>query len=82
MDEKETIIKSLLDEQSKEIKRYIDERVGNVETTLAPIAAIYNSTQGFNSVLKFIFKSMVIPLSVVIGIVLSIKKLLLGHPFP
>lgn len=59
----------MLDAQTALVFKEIQE----VKTTLAPIAAIYTQAQGFGKGMKFIFKSLVIPLSIVIGLFLSIK---------
>lgn len=73
--------KAQLQEMLNEQTRAIFGRLDRVETTLAPIAAIYNSTLGFSSIMRFIFKAIVIPLSVLIGIILTIKQLVIGHIF-
>lgn len=68
------VLQDMLDSQTEKIFL----RIGDIENTLAPIAAIYDSTKGFNSVIKFIFKSIIIPLSIIIGIIISLKGILFG----
>lgn len=67
----------MLDEQTK----VIFERIDRTDATLAPIAAIYDSTQGFSSVIKFLFKSIIIPTSIIIGVILTTKELIFGQHF-
>lgn len=72
MDENtEKKIQLMFDEQTKLFFKEINE----VKATLAPIAEIYNKTQGFNSVMKFLFKNLIIPLSIIVGIIISVREI-------
>lgn len=72
------MLTDMLSTQTSEIKKYVDERISQTDATIAPIVKIYKSTEGFSSVLKFVFNSLIIPLSVFFGIVLAAKKLFFG----
>lgn len=56
--------------------------INKTNLTLAPIAAIYESAAGFTKVTKYIFRATIIPVSVIIGIILSIKELITSHKIP
>lgn len=70
------MFKGMLDEQTKVLVARMDK----TDATLAPIAAIYDSTKGFSSVMRFLFKNLIVPVSIVVGFVLTIKELFLNHP--
>lgn len=65
------MFKSMLEDQT----RVIFKRIDVTDATLKPIADIYKSTQGFTNVMKWVFKSLVVPLSVLVGIILTVKHL-------
>lgn len=60
----------MLDAQTFVFQTQMDE----VKATLAPIAKVYASAQGFGSVVTFIFKSLIVPASILIGIIISLKE--------
>lgn len=73
------MVKTMLDEQTKAIV----ERMNESDKTIAPIVAIYNQVNGFGNVTSFIFRKFIIPFSIFIGIILSVRKLFSGHaPIP
>lgn len=68
-------IQAMLDKQTEKIFTRMDI----TDATLKPIAEIYDQAQGFNKVLRFIFKSIIVPLSVIIGILLTIREIFSTH---
>lgn len=73
--EEQPITKKMLTEALETQTKAIFARIDKTDATLAPIAAIYDSTKGFTSVARWMFKSLIIPLSVIIGVVLTFKKI-------
>jgi len=63
-------LQKMLDDQT----RLILARIDKTDATLKPIAEIYESIRGTGSVLKFILNTIIIPLSIIIGIYFTIKK--------
>lgn len=64
-----------------ETKKYLDDqhvvifqKIGNLELQIAPITKVYNSVNGFGNVASWMFKIVVIPFSIVIGIWYEIKR--------
>lgn len=53
-----------LSDQITELKKQID-----------PITTVYQSFKGFGNVAMGIFKWVIVPLSVIVGVILSFKKL-------
>lgn len=53
--------------------------INKVKTRLEPIAKVYDSAQGFSSGMKFIFKALVIPASIIVGIIISLKEIITMH---
>lgn len=64
-------MQAMLDTQTASLNK----RFESIENTLRPIAEVYSSAQGFSSIFRFIFKSIIVPLSVVIGIFLAAREL-------
>lgn len=80
--EMKLMIEEMLNKQTEDIKKYVDLKVGEVNKTLDPIADIYDSTRGFSKVVRFFFKEIFIPLSIIVGLILSIKKIFFGYHTP
>lgn len=68
-------LQEMLDKQTEALNK----RMLGIENTLKPIAEIYDQAQGFNSVLGFIFKKIIVPLSILIGILLSLREVFGYH---
>lgn len=64
------VIQVMLDKQTEIFNARMDASDKKIE----PVIRIYQATTGFTSVLNALFKSVVIPLSVLIGIFLTVKE--------
>lgn len=79
------ITNNMEEHDKKELQKMLDAQtelifteINKVKATLAPIAAIYDKTIGFNSVIRFIFRSLIVPLSIIIGILISIREIFIN----
>ena len=64
----------LMEDQHKTVM----EEISSLKLQIAPISKVYNSLQGFGGVLKWIFKTLIIPASIIVGIMESTKNIKIG----
>lgn len=75
-DKDKKILQEMLDVMFEKQTVFLTAKIKVVEDRLEPIAIIYDQTMGFNSVVKYIWKSIIIPLSIIAAMIISIKEIL------
>lgn len=69
-------LKKMFEEMLNVQTAALSKEIQEVKKTLDPIAAIYLEAKGFGAIMKFIFKAIIVPLSVFVGIVLSLREVI------
>lgn len=75
-------IKSVMNEHDKAvIERHEDimKVIASLEEKLKPVIKIYNNVEGMGNILSWLFKIIIVPTSVLIGVWISVKGVIQNH---
>lgn len=79
--EHDNLIKLLESYQSLQLEQHKEfrESLAEIKSKLDPVYDVYSTFSGFGSVALGFFKWVVVPCSIVLGIIISIKKIWLDE---